>query len=31
MADLPDTSEGIAFVQPADAVIADGQTVTVDF
>jgi hypothetical protein len=31
MNDLPDTSEGIAFVQPTDAVIADGQTVTVNF
>jgi hypothetical protein len=31
MNDLPDTSQDIAFVQPTDAMIADGQTVTVDF
>ena len=31
MADLPDTSEDIAFVEPTDAAIADGQTVTIEF
>jgi hypothetical protein len=31
MSDMPDTSEDIAFVQPTDAIIVDGQTLTVSF
>jgi hypothetical protein len=31
MSDMPDTSEDIAFVQPTNATIVDGQTLTVSF
>jgi hypothetical protein len=31
MSDMPDTSEDIVFVQPTDATIVDGQTLTVPF